>query len=67
MSGKDTFKYHLKQGRRVVHRGVTNNLERREDEHQEKLPASEISQVGRRTTREKALKWERAEGKRPNH
>jgi len=62
---RDTIKYHLKQGRKIVHRGITNDLERRESEHQEEFPGSKIEQVGRHTTREAALQWERDGGKRP--
>ena len=65
MTDRDTFKYHLKRGNRVVHRGITNDLERREREHQEEHPDTTIRQVGRRTTREAALQWERKGGKRP--
>ncbi len=64
MKEKDTFKYHLKQGRTVVHRGITYDLNRRETEHQSQFPRSTVKQVGRRTTREAALKWEREGGKR---
>lgn len=60
---RDTYKYHLKSGRPVVHRGITNNLSRREQEHQTKYPGSKIKQVGRRTTRQAALEWERNKGK----
>ena len=62
---RDTYKYHVKEGKKVVHRGVTNDLERREAEHKERFPDSHIEQVGRRTSREAALKWEREGGKRP--
>ena len=65
MDEKDTYKYQLKKGRQVVHRGVTYDLARREAEHQEKYPGARIVQVGRRTTREAALRWERRGGKRP--
>ena len=65
MAKRDTFKYQLKVGRKVVHRGVTNDLDRRESEHQREVPNAEIKQVGRRTTRDAALKWEREGGKRP--
>ena len=61
---RDTFKYHLKDGKKVIHRGVTNDLERRESEHQERFPNSRIERVGRRSTRKAALKWEREGGKR---
>jgi len=60
---RDTYKYHLKDGRRIVHRGITNDLNRREQEHRTEYPGSKIGQVGRRTTREAALEWERNGGK----
>ena len=61
---KTTYKYQLKQGHKVVHRGITNDLERRESEHQAQFPETTIQQVGRRTTRDAALRWEREGGKR---
>lgn len=61
---RDTYKYHLKQGKKVVHRGITNDLERREAQHQEQFPDSRIQQIGRKTCRDSALKWEREGGKR---
>ncbi len=61
---RDSYKYHLKEGNKIVHRGVTNDLERREAEHQEEHPGAKITQVGRRTTREAGLEWEREGGKR---
>lgn len=64
MAERDTHKYHLKQGGKVVHRGITNDLSRREQEHQSVYPGSKIKQVGRRTTKDAALKWERTGGKR---
>ena len=60
---RDTYKYHLKSGKKIVHRGVTNGLSRREQEHQVEYPGTRISQIGRRTTREVALEWERNGGK----
>ena len=65
MTERNTYKYHLKKGREVVHRGITNDLDRREAEHQQDYPGAEIKQIGRRTTREAALRWEREGGKRP--
>lgn len=61
---RDTFKYHQKAGNKIVHRGITNDLERREQEHQQRWPDSHIDKVGNKTTREGALKWERDGGKR---
>ena len=65
MAERDTYKYQLKRGHRTVHRGVTYDLERREAEHQQDYPGSRIQQMGRRTTRDAALKWEHEGGKRP--
>ena len=66
MAERDAYKYHVKVGHKVVHRGVTYDLERREAEHQEEFPGSRLEQVGRRTTWESALKWERG-GVKPGH
>lgn len=57
---RTTYKYHFKLGNTIVHGGITNNLERREQEHQQKhgWGKGHITQVGRRTTEEGARKWE---------
>jgi predicted GIY-YIG superfamily endonuclease len=67
MAERNTYKYHLKQGHKTVHKGITYDLERREAQHQEQYPSSTIKQVGRLVTRDAALKWERNGGKRPYH
>jgi len=61
---RDVYKYHLRMGSRVIYRGITNDLGRREMEHQQVWPGSRIERVGRRTTRDAALKWERTGGQR---
>jgi len=61
---RDTYKYHLIQDRKVVHRGITDDLERRETEHQQEFPGSHIKQIGHKTTWDAALDWERKGGKR---
>ena len=58
MSTRDTYKYHLKQGNKIIESGITDDMERREQEHQRKHPTAHIKQVGRRTTEEAALNWE---------
>ena len=60
-NNRDTYKYHFKVGNRIVHIGITNDLERREAEHRQQPGWSDghIEQVGNRTTRENALAWER--------
>jgi len=61
---KNTYKYHLKLGYKVVEKGITYDLIRRETEKQKEFQGSRIKQIGRRTTREAAEKWLRNEGKR---
>ena len=63
MSNRDTYKYHFKIGNRIVHRGITNDLDRREEEHEQDWPNGHLKQVGRQTTRDAALKWERDGGR----
>ena len=55
----DTYKYQLKAGNKVIHIGVTKDIEHREREHQQDWPGSKIHVVGHRTTQEAARKWER--------
>ncbi len=59
---RDTYKYVYLRGRSLCHGGLTNDLDRREDEHRGRWPGGSIRQVGRRTTRTAALAWERAMG-----
>ena len=60
MAPRKTYKYHFKKGNKIVHVGITDDLARREQEHQRRFGESgHISPVGRRTTREAALEWER--------
>ena len=62
---RDTYKYHFKQGNKIIHRGITNDIDRREAEHQSEhgWGTGHIKQVGSRTTREAALAWEREQAK----
>ena len=57
---RDTYKYRLKRGNKVIHSGITNDLNRREKEHKRKF-GNEVylQQVGRPTTREDAREWEK--------
>ena len=59
---RNTYKYLFKVGNKIVHGGETNDLNRREKEHQEKWPKGHITQVGRRTTEETAREWEKEKG-----
>ena len=58
MAKRDTYKYHFKVGNEIKHCGRTNNLNRREYEHQKNWPKGHIVQVGNVTTEEAAKKWE---------
>jgi len=64
VKSRDTYKYHVKVGNKVVYRGITNDLERRAAEHRARWPNARIVKIGNRTTREKAVEWERRGGRR---
>ena len=55
---RDTYKYQFKVGNKVVHGGITKDLDRRKQEHQRTCPKGHIVQVGHRTTEDAARKWE---------
>ena len=59
-TNRTTYKYHFKLGNRIVHTGITKDIDRRESEHQRKpgWGNGHIIQVGLRTTPEAAKKWE---------
>ena len=59
---RDTFKYQFKKGNKILHGGITDDLERREAEHQQRWPDGHIKQIGRKTTEEAARKWEEENG-----
>ncbi len=64
---RNTYKYHFKLGNKIVHTGITNDLERREQEHKQNFGDSgHIKQVGRRTTRDATLNWEGEQAKKGN-
>lgn len=59
---RDTYKYQFKVGNKIVHGGITNDLERREAEHQQDWPGGHIKKVGIKTTEDAARKWEKDKG-----
>tara|TARA_B100000315_G_scaffold129218_1_gene118877 strand:+ start:418 stop:615 length:198 start_codon:yes stop_codon:yes gene_type:complete len=59
---RDTYKYHFKVGNKIVHGGITNDLERREDEHKQKWSKGHIKQIGRKTSEDAARRWEKSKG-----
>lgn len=67
---RDTYKYELRDGNRVVYIGITNDLDRRENEHRnEGMNFTSIHKVGNITTRDAAEDWEakRIETYKNNH
>ena len=64
-TNRTIYKYHFKKGNTIVHTGITNDIDRREAEHQSEHGQSKghIKQVGFRTTRDAALEWEREQKK----
>jgi len=56
------YKYYFKIGKKVVHGGITEDLERREQEHKQKWQKGHIYKVGRKTTEEAAREWEKEKG-----
>ena len=59
-TSRTIYKYHFKLGNRIVHTGITRDIDRREAEHRQKpgWGRGHIVQIGRRTTREAAQQWE---------
>lgn len=56
---RDTYKYQfVGPDRTIKHSGITNDLQRREGELRRQYGPGDIKQVGRRTTREAARRWE---------
>jgi hypothetical protein len=57
-SSRDTYKYYFKVGNKIVHAGITVDLNRREYEHLQRWTNGHICQVGNCTTEEAARDWE---------
>ena len=58
-----TFRYRFLVGSRVVHQGITTDLERREREHQRRWPGGHIEPVGEPTSHAEAWDWERRQSR----
>ena len=63
MSNRDTYKYHLKVGNKIVYAGITKNPKRREIAHQNdgQHANTHLVKIGNVTTREAAREWESGE------
>lgn len=59
MATRNTYNYTYRVGRRVSHRGITNNPARREREHQRARPGGKLTVDGRTKTRTGARRVER--------
>ena len=60
MAKRDTHKYHLKRGNKIIRSGITNDLDRREKELQQEYGENvHITKVGNATTRDGARNWEK--------
>lgn len=59
------YKYHFKLGNKIVHTGITYDIDRREVEHRREpgWNTGHIKQVGLRTTRAAAREWEQEQAR----
>lgn len=65
MIDRDTYRYHIKRGNKILHRGITNNIDRRHGEHKVNYGNDvKIVRIGPCVSRESGLRWEREGGKR---
>ena len=63
MPKRDTYNYTFRVGRKVSHRGISGNPERRESEHRRARPGGKLTVDGRAKTRAGALKTERRQSR----
>ncbi len=59
MARRTTYNYTFRVGRKVSHRGITNNPARRQAEHRQVRPTGKLTVNGRAKTRSGALRVER--------
>ena len=60
---RNTYTYDFKIGNKIVHSGITKDLDRREEEHQQRWPNGHIVKVGVAKTEEGARAWEETKKK----
>jgi predicted GIY-YIG superfamily endonuclease len=58
MGNRKTSKYILKDGNKILYVGITNDFDRRFEEHAKTKELGVMEKVGNNTTREAAEKWE---------
>lgn len=59
MANRNYQRYELLQGRKVVYRGITNDLERRATEHSQDKKFTNVRPVGPKVTEQTARNWEK--------
>ena len=63
-TNRDTYKYHLKRGNKILRTGITNDLQRREYELKKAYGSKvHIKQVGNLTNREAGIDWQKSQRK----
>lgn len=62
MSKRNTYKYELTKGNKVVYVGITNNPERREAEHRQNKNFDKMKIVGNVSTLDGASLYEQPQG-----
>ena len=63
MARRNTYNYTFRVGRKVSHRGITNNPKRRQQQHRRMRPTGKLTVNGRAKTRAGALRVERSQTK----
>ena len=63
MAKRDTYTYDYKVGNKIMHSGITDDLERRESEHKRRWPGGHIVKVGSAKTEKSAREWEKTKQK----
>ena len=62
MAERNWYTYYFKVGDKIVHKGITQDLARREKEHQQEWPNGRIVQIGGPKTEDEARDWEKDQG-----
>lgn len=55
-------KYLFKVGNKIVHGGITTDVQQREQQHKQKWPKGHIKAIGGPVTEESAREWEKERG-----
>ncbi|MFH1477828.1 MAG: hypothetical protein ABIH24_10140 [Verrucomicrobiota bacterium] len=63
MKKRNTFTYDFKIAQKIVHSGITKDLDRREAQHQQRWPQGHIVKVGAAKTEDAARDWEETKHK----